>query len=72
MPSYKFACCLAGIIANSHSPIIQMHISKDSESILVPVISVDNIAQGLAFLALDELKIINSALILIDNAWLTI
>jgi hypothetical protein len=72
MPSCKFACRLAGIVANSHSPIIQMHILKDSKSTLVLVISVDNITQGLAFLASDESKMINGALILIDNAWSTI
>jgi hypothetical protein len=72
MPSCKFACRLAGIVAISHSPNIQMHILKDSKSTLVLVISVDNITQGLAFLASDKSKMINGALILIDNAWSTI
>ena len=54
------------------SPIVQLHVSKDSEGTPVPVIGVDDVARGIAFLASDEAKMINGAMIPIDNAWSTI
>jgi NAD(P)-dependent dehydrogenase (short-subunit alcohol dehydrogenase family) len=58
--------------ANDISPIVQLHVSKDSEGTPVPVIGVDDVARGIAFLASDESKMINGAMIPIDNAWSTI
>jgi NAD(P)-dependent dehydrogenase (short-subunit alcohol dehydrogenase family) len=49
-----------------------MHLSKDGEGNPVPIISVDDVARGIAFLASDESKMINGALIPIDNAWSTL
>ncbi|KAF1945300.1 NAD(P)-binding protein [Clathrospora elynae] len=57
---------------NSFFPIVQLHVSKDSEGTPVPVIGVDDVARGIAFLASDEAKMINGAMIPIDNAWSTI
>lgn len=54
------------------SQTVQLHLSKDSEGNPVPVIGVDDIARGIAFLASDESKMINGALVPIDNAWSTI
>ena len=51
---------------------MQLHVSKDSEGTPVPVIGVDDVARGIAFLASDEAKMINGAMIPIDNAWSTI
>ena len=58
--------------ANFASPTVQLHVSKDSEGTPVPVIGVDDVARGVAFLASDDAKMINGALIPIDNAWSTI
>jgi NAD(P)-dependent dehydrogenase (short-subunit alcohol dehydrogenase family) len=58
--------------ANSHSPTVQLHVDKDSEGTPVPVIGVDDVARGIAFLASDEAKMINGAMVPIDNAWSTI
>jgi NAD(P)-dependent dehydrogenase (short-subunit alcohol dehydrogenase family) len=55
-----------------NSPTVQLHVSKDSEGTPVPVIGVDDVARGIAFLASDEAKMINGAMIPIDNAWSTI
>jgi NAD(P)-dependent dehydrogenase (short-subunit alcohol dehydrogenase family) len=55
-----------------NSPIVQMHVSKDSEGTPVPYIGVDNVARGIAFLASEESTMINGAMIPIDNAWSTI
>jgi NAD(P)-dependent dehydrogenase (short-subunit alcohol dehydrogenase family) len=57
---------------NSFFPIVQLHVSKDSEGTPVPYIGVDDVARGIAFLASDEAKMINGAMIPIDNAWSTI
>ncbi|KAH7073466.1 hypothetical protein FB567DRAFT_439645 [Paraphoma chrysanthemicola] len=57
---------------NTFFPTVQLHVSKDSEGTPVPVIGVDDVARGIAFLASDEAKMINGALIPIDNAWSTI
>jgi len=57
---------------NAFFPIVQLHVSKDSEGTPVPVIGVDDVARGIAFLASDEAKMINGAMIPIDNAWSTI
>ncbi|CAO2648199.1 Nn.00g074660.m01.CDS01 [Neocucurbitaria sp. VM-36] len=57
---------------NSFFPTVQLHVSKDSEGTPVPVIGVDDVARGIAFLASDDAKMINGALIPIDNAWSTI
>lgn len=54
------------------SPIVQLHVSKDSEGTPVPYIGVDDVARGIAFLSSDESKMINGAMIPIDNAWSTI
>jgi NAD(P)-dependent dehydrogenase (short-subunit alcohol dehydrogenase family) len=56
----------------TNSPIVQMHVSKDSEGTPVPYIGVDNVARGIAFLASEESTMINGAMIPIDNAWSTI
>jgi NAD(P)-dependent dehydrogenase (short-subunit alcohol dehydrogenase family) len=71
-PSCKFTCRLSSIVANLYSPVVQMHVSKDAEGNPVPVVGVDDVARGIAFLASDESKMINGALIPIDNAWSTI
>ncbi|KAL6702897.1 hypothetical protein ACN47E_000859 [Coniothyrium glycines] len=57
---------------NSFFPIVQLHVGKDSEGSPVPIIGVDDVARGIAFLASDEAKMINGAMIPIDNAWSTI
>ncbi|KAH8706981.1 hypothetical protein GQ44DRAFT_716118 [Phaeosphaeriaceae sp. PMI808] len=57
---------------NSFFPVVQMHVSKDTEGNPVPVIGVDHVARGIAFLASDEAKMISGAMIPIDNAWSTI
>ncbi|KAF2033402.1 NAD(P)-binding protein [Setomelanomma holmii] len=57
---------------NAFFPTVQLHVSKDSEGTPVPVIGVDDVARGIAFLASDEAKMINGAMIPIDNAWSTI
>jgi NAD(P)-dependent dehydrogenase (short-subunit alcohol dehydrogenase family) len=54
------------------SPVVQMHVTNDSEGTPVPCIGVDDVARGIAFLASDEAKMINGANIPIDNAWSTI
>lgn len=57
--------------ADYDSPIVQLHVSNDSEGIPVPVVGVDDVARGIAFLASDDAKMINGAMIPIDNAWST-
>ncbi|EAT91488.1 hypothetical protein HBI56_013720 [Parastagonospora nodorum] len=57
---------------NTFFPTVQMHVGKDSEGTPVPVIGVDDVARGIAFLASDEAKMINGAMVPIDNAWSTI
>jgi NAD(P)-dependent dehydrogenase (short-subunit alcohol dehydrogenase family) len=54
------------------SPIVQLHVGNDAEGSPVPVIGVDDVARGIAFLASEEAKMINGAMIPIDNAWSTI
>jgi hypothetical protein len=71
-PSCKSVCSFDRCIADSRSPIVQLHVSKDSEGTPVPIIGVDDVARGVAFLASDEAKMINGASIPIDNAWSTI
>ncbi|KAF1835197.1 NAD(P)-binding protein [Decorospora gaudefroyi] len=57
---------------NAFFPVIQLHVSKDSEGAPVPIIGADDVARGIAFLSSDESKMINGAMIPIDNAWSTI
>ncbi|OAK96544.1 NAD(P)-binding protein [Phaeosphaeriaceae sp. SRC1lsM3a] len=57
---------------NSFFQTVQLHVSKDSEGSIVPIIGVDDVARGIAFLASDEAKMINGAMVPIDNAWSTI
>ncbi|KAL5115786.1 hypothetical protein ACEQ8H_006281 [Pleosporales sp. CAS-2024a] len=57
---------------NTFFPTVQMHLGKDSEGAPVPVIGVDDVARGIAFLASDEAKMINGAMVPIDNAWSTL
>jgi NAD(P)-dependent dehydrogenase (short-subunit alcohol dehydrogenase family) len=70
MQHFDSAGCFA--LTYTNSPIVQMHVSKDSEGTPVPYIGVDNVARGIAFLASEESTMINGAMIPIDNAWSTI
>jgi NAD(P)-dependent dehydrogenase (short-subunit alcohol dehydrogenase family) len=72
MPSCESSYSPLHVPANNYSPVVQLHVSKDSEGTPVPVIGVDDVARGIAFLASDEAKMINGAMIPIDNAWSTI
>jgi NAD(P)-dependent dehydrogenase (short-subunit alcohol dehydrogenase family) len=72
MPSCESACSSFYAPSDACSPIVQLHVSKDSEGTPVPVVGVDDVARGIAFLASDEAKMINGAMIPIDNAWSTI
>jgi len=69
---YVFGQCFFVTLTYSSSPIVQLHVSKDSEGTPVPYIGVDDVARGIAFLSSDESKMINGAMIPIDNAWSTI
>jgi NAD(P)-dependent dehydrogenase (short-subunit alcohol dehydrogenase family) len=53
-------------------PVVQMHVSKDEKGQPVPIIGVDDVARAIAFLASDNSRMINGALLPIDNAWSTI
>lgn len=46
-----------------------MHIKNDESGHPVPYIQPIDVARGIAFLASDESKLINGAMIPIDNAW---
>jgi NAD(P)-dependent dehydrogenase (short-subunit alcohol dehydrogenase family) len=59
----------ANLLTNFYSPIVQLHVSKDKDGNPVPVIGPEDVARGIAFLASDESKMINGAMIPIDNAW---
>lgn len=72
IPFCEFSYVSTSVIADSNSPVVQMHLSKDSEGNPVPIVGVDDVARGIAFLASDESKMINGALIPIDNAWSTL
>jgi NAD(P)-dependent dehydrogenase (short-subunit alcohol dehydrogenase family) len=57
---------------NSFFPTIQMHLGKSEDGQPVPIIGVDDVAQGIAYLASDEAKMISGALLPIDLAWSTL
>jgi NAD(P)-dependent dehydrogenase (short-subunit alcohol dehydrogenase family) len=49
-----------------------MHVGKDENGQPLPIISADDVARSIAFLASDEAKMVNGALLPIDAAWSTI
>jgi NAD(P)-dependent dehydrogenase (short-subunit alcohol dehydrogenase family) len=49
-----------------------MHVAKDEQGQPVPIIAADDVARSIAFLASDEAKMVNGALLPIDCAWSTI
>ncbi|PSN71307.1 NAD(P)-binding protein [Corynespora cassiicola Philippines] len=51
------------------SPVFMLHVSKDEQGRPKPVVTVDDVARGIAFLASDESRMINGASLPIDNAW---
>jgi NAD(P)-dependent dehydrogenase (short-subunit alcohol dehydrogenase family) len=63
---YSGACSL------TKSPVVQMHIGKDENGQPLPIIGADDVARSIAFLASDEAKMVNGALLPIDAAWSTI
>jgi len=57
---------------NSNSPTVQMHVHKNEDGQPVPVIGTDDVAKGIAYLASDDAKMVNGALLPIDAAWSTL
>ncbi|KAF1949010.1 NAD(P)-binding protein [Byssothecium circinans] len=57
---------------NSFFPVIQLHLGKSEDTQPVPIIGADDVAQGIAFLASDEAKMVSGALLPIDLAWSTV
>lgn len=55
-----------------NSPVVQMHIKKDEQGQPVPIVKSEDIAMGIAYLASDEARMVNGALLPIDAAWSTI
>ncbi|KAH7119630.1 hypothetical protein B0J11DRAFT_466231 [Dendryphion nanum] len=53
-------------------PVLGLHIPKDENGEMKPVIGVDDIARSIAFLASDDAKTISGALLPVDAAWSTI
>lgn len=53
------------------SPVVKMHIGKDENGQLVPIVSPKDVASGIAYLASDEARMINGAMLPIDAAWST-
>jgi len=49
-----------------------MHVGKNEKGEPVTVISADDVARSIAFLASDEAKMVNGALLPVDAAWSTI
>ena len=54
------------------SPVVQMHVGKDEQGQPVTIIGTDDVARSIAFLASDEARMVNGALLPIDAAWSTI
>lgn len=68
-----YDCSRPRVDANKKfSPIVQMHVGKDEQGQPVPIIGTDDVARGIAFLASDDAKMVNGALLPIDAAWSTI
>ncbi|KAF2684232.1 NAD(P)-binding protein [Lentithecium fluviatile CBS 122367] len=53
-------------------PVVQLHVGKDEKGQPVTIIEPNDVARGIAFLASDEAKMVNGALLPIDAAWSTI
>ena len=49
-----------------------MHVAKNEQGQPVPVVTPRDIAQGIAYLASDEARMVNGALLPIDAAWSTL
>ncbi|KAF2639612.1 putative short chain dehydrogenase/oxidoreductase [Massarina eburnea CBS 473.64] len=64
--------CFDPVGFNSVFPNIQLHLGKSEDGQPVPIIGVDDVAQGIAFLASDNAKMISGALLPIDSAWSTL
>ncbi|KAF1976575.1 NAD(P)-binding protein [Bimuria novae-zelandiae CBS 107.79] len=53
-------------------PVVQLHVAKDEQGQHVPIVTPEDVAKGIAFLASDEARMINGALLPIDAAWSTL
>lgn len=49
-----------------------MHISKNEHGQPVPVVTPMDVAKGIAYLASDDARMVNGALLPIDAAWSTL
>ncbi|KAJ4354336.1 uncharacterized protein N0V89_006071 [Didymosphaeria variabile] len=56
----------------SFFPVVQMHIAKNEHGQPVPVVTPEDVAKGIAYLASDEARMVNGALLPIDAAWSTL
>ncbi|KAF2450148.1 NAD(P)-binding protein [Karstenula rhodostoma CBS 690.94] len=57
---------------SSFFPVVEMHIAKNEKGQPVPIITPDDVAKGIAYLASDEARMVNGALLPIDAAWSTL
>ncbi|KAK7182321.1 hypothetical protein DPSP01_002378 [Paraphaeosphaeria sporulosa] len=57
---------------SSFFPVVEMHVAKNEKGQPVPVITPNDVAKGIAYLASDEARMVNGALLPIDAAWSTL
>jgi NAD(P)-dependent dehydrogenase (short-subunit alcohol dehydrogenase family) len=60
------------LLMSWNSPVVQMHVAKNEKGQPVPVITPEDVAKGIAYLASDEARMISGALLPIDAAWSTL
>ncbi|KAL1599834.1 hypothetical protein SLS60_007639 [Paraconiothyrium brasiliense] len=56
----------------SFFPVVQMHVAKNQKGQPVPVVTTEDVAKGIAYLASDEARMVNGACLPIDAAWSTL
>lgn len=49
-----------------------MHVAKNEKGQPVPVVTAEDVAKGIAYLASDDARMVNGALLPIDAAWSTL
>lgn len=54
------------------SPNVEMHVKKNDKGQPVPVVTPKDVAHGIVYLASDEARMVNGALLPIDAAWSTL
>lgn len=58
--------------ADEDSPVVELHVGKNDKGQPVPIITPNDVAKGIAYLASDEARMVNGASLPIDAAWSTL